>query len=446
MSTLISIGNGIYQRHQGNCPKVNAGSRCRCRYGFPKYVAKAGRRENGAMKIQERTFPTQRQAELWLADRRRQKREGTLSALDRTVGSYLNEYEEELESGRAKSRSGTPLKPGSVTEYLKALKVLRSEAGDLLARPVDLVAPRDIQVAVDRIAGTRAGRTVEKVITPLRTIFNRLERLGVISSSPMTKVVVPRDPPRMFAHEDVDPKAVYRTIQTLTPRERAFLSTCLLAGMRPSEVQALRWCDVDHEVGVINIHRGYSGSTLTTPKTTAGTRRVALLDALRGEFEDWKQWVSDNRPILWMSDQALIFARESDPLTPVTMVTVKQHARKQVPPEEWERIKPRSCRQVWVSANVSGGVDLVESMRSTGHTSVKVHLDTYGRQTVGKSDVVRAVVGEQFGSRILSHDGAEIEAWEFWQETLDWQNEQASAAAEVQGGGTVPRVAPLFDL
>ncbi len=40
MSTLISIGNGIYQCHRGDCPKVNGGSSCRCRYGFPKFVAK----------------------------------------------------------------------------------------------------------------------------------------------------------------------------------------------------------------------------------------------------------------------------------------------------------------------------------------------------------------------------------------------------------------------
>ena len=171
-----------------------------------------------------------------------------------------------------------------------------------------------------------------------------------------------------------------------------------------------------------------------------------LLDALRSEVEDWRGWVGDNRDAAWLDDDALIFAREGDPNTPVTVLTVKEQARRQVSLEDWEIIKPRSGRRIWVSANSAGGVDLVESMRSTGHTSPKVHLDTYGRQVAGKGDFVRSAVGEQFGPRIPSHDEAEFDAWELWQETLDDENAHLVAYAEVQGGGFTLRDAPLFDM
>ena len=448
MRTLINVAEHLYQRHQGSCPKSRGGSRCRCGDGFPRFVVKIGEGsgKHGTQRNQQRTFDTQRQAELWLADRTRQKRQGTLSALDRTIGSYLDEYETDLEGGKAKSRGGTPLKPGTVKVYLQSILVLRKETADLLARPVDLVSPLDVQMAIDRLAGSRAERTVEKIITPLRTVFNRLERLGLIDSSPMGKILVPKDPPRSDRLDDVDPRATYLVIQTLSPRERAFLSICALAGMRPSEVQALRWLDVDMEAGLINVSRGYSGDTLTTPKTVASIRRVVLLDALRSEIDDWKNWVGSHREVAWLDDDALMFAREGDPNTPVTVVTIKQQARRQVSLQDWETIKPRSGRHIWVSANSAGGVDLVESMRSTGHTSPKVHLDTYGRQVAGKSDIVRAAVGAQFGARVPSRDEAEAEAWIVWQQQLTEENAYLESNAEAQGGGFTPRDAPLFDM
>ncbi len=444
MGTLINVAEHLYQRHQDSCPKSRGGSRCRCGEGFPRFVVKIGEGsgKHGTQRNQQRTFDTQRQAELWLADRTRQKRQGTLSALDRTIGSYLDEYETDLESGKAKSRGGTPLKPGSVKIYLQSIVTLRKETPDLLSRPIDLVSPIDVQIAIDRLAGSRAERTVEKIITPLRTVFNRLERLGLIDSSPMGKILVPKDPPRSDRLDEVDPRAAYLVIQTLSCRERAFLSICALAGMRPSEAQALRWFDIDMEAGVINVSRGYSGGALTTPKTVSAIRRIVLLDALRSEVEDWRGWVSENRDAAWLDDDALIFAREGDPNTPVTVLTVKQQARRQVSLEDWEIIKPRSGRRIWVSANSAGGVDLVESMRSTGHTSPKVHLDTYGRQVAGQGDFVRSAVGEQFGPRIPSHDAAELEAWELWQEILDDENEQLAASAEVNGGGFTVRENP----
>jgi len=196
------------------------------------------------------------------------------------------------------------------------------------------------------------------------------------------------------------------------------------------------------EAGVINVSRGYSGGTLTTPKTVSAIRRIVLLDALRSEVEDWRGWVGDNRDAGWLDEDALIFAREGDPNTPVTVLTVKEQARRQVSLEEWEIIKPRSGRRIWVSANSAGGVDLVESMRSTGHTSPKVHLDTYGRQVAGKGDFVRSAVGEQFGPRIPSHDEAELEAWGIWQDCLDEENQQLAASAEAHGHGFIVRENP----
>jgi integrase len=401
-----------------------------------------GSGRSGTQRNLQRTFPTLREAEAWLVDRKRQKREGSLSSLDRTLGSYIDEYEEELESGRAKARSGQPLKPGSVREYRKAVGILRAEASDLLARPVDLVTPSEIQAAVDHLSRTRAERTVEKVITPLRTIFNRLERLGIIGSSPMSRIVVPKDAPRIEPLDEVDPRAAYRIVQTLPPRERAFLGACLLAGLRPAEVQALRWSDIDLERSVINVVRNLSAGEFTVPKTEGSIRRAPVAESLADEIRAWKEVVAATQPKEWLGDDSLVFAKQGDPLSPIDVHTITAHARRRVREEDWKIIQPRNCRHIYVSALQAGGVDLVESMRSTGHTSPKVHLDTYARQVAGRSEKTRTAVEEVFGKRLLSHDEAEDEAWQAWHEQLDVENRNLFGAAEAQGGGYTPRTQP----
>ena len=47
---------------------------------------------------------------------------------------------------------------------------------------------------------------------------------------------------------------------------------------------------------------------------------------------------------------------------------------------------------------------------------------------------------------MMEHDKAEAEAWQVWQEILDYENQYLEQSAEINGGGFTPRDAPLFDM
>jgi integrase len=60
---------------------------------------------------------------------------------------------------------------------------------------------------------------------------------------------------------------VERLLAACSPSARLALSLMAFAGLRPSEVRGLRWCDVDLKSGVLGIRRGVIVGEETTPKS-----------------------------------------------------------------------------------------------------------------------------------------------------------------------------------
>src|SRR5690606_29869573 len=68
----------------------------------------------------------------------------------------------------------------------------------------------------------------------------------------------------------------------------------LLTGMRPGEIAALEWPQVDLESGVVSVEqtvtRGVDGRlTVGPPKTAASRRRVAMPEQLRQEMRAYRR-------------------------------------------------------------------------------------------------------------------------------------------------------------
>lgn len=74
-------------------------------------------------------------------------------------------------------------------------------------------------------------------------------------------------------------------------------------GMRVGEVTSLRWCDIDLENGVIDVnhtlvyycHRDEAAkngcySNVNTPKTTAGNRKIPMIESVKEAFQIEKRY------------------------------------------------------------------------------------------------------------------------------------------------------------
>jgi integrase len=77
---------------------------------------------------------------------------------------------------------------------------------------------------------------------------------------------------------------VEQLLAACSPSARLALSLMAYAGLRPSEVRGLRWCDVDLKSGVLGIRRGVIVGEETTPKSHHH-RSVPLCKLLRALLE-----------------------------------------------------------------------------------------------------------------------------------------------------------------
>jgi integrase len=87
---------------------------------------------------------------------------------------------------------------------------------------------------------------------------------------------------------DFATKSAAQAFQALDRGERVIAKLCIIAGLRPGEVFALRWGNIA-KTSLDVRERVYEG-VLASPKSERGTRNGALADGLIADIEEWKRW------------------------------------------------------------------------------------------------------------------------------------------------------------
>jgi integrase len=157
------------------------------------------------------------------------------------------------------------------------------------------------------------------------------------------------------------------------------LATLVFAGLRISELSALRWRDVDLDAGWL--HVGES-------KTDAGRRRVKLRGALRRELATVRARHPDACP------DGFVFATgrggrlRPDNFRPRVLRTAMERANanltgQKMPPPE--RIIPHSLRRTFASILYAIGEDPGVVMDEMGHTDPGLALRVY-RQAMRRGE------------------------------------------------------------
>lgn len=165
---------------------------------------------------------------------------------------------------------------------------------------------------------------------------------------------------------------------------RAMLATLTFAGLRISELSALRWRDLDLAAGWL--HVGES-------KTDAGRRRVKLRGALRDELLTLRA----RHPNV-AADDYVFPTSSGGPFSPdnfrarVLRATIKRAnknlAKRKLPPLP-ERITPHSLRRTFASVLYALGEDPGVIMDEMGHTDPALALRVY-RQSMRRGEDEKA--------------------------------------------------------
>ncbi len=175
--------------------------------------------------------------------------------------------------------------------------------GGLGSIPVSKLDRETMQEFLDRYA-TRSKSLVNHLRFDLQAILRLAVADGLASGNQAEALYTPRtctqnERPVMTAEQ------VSNALQVLDVRERAFVRLAVYAGMRPGEIIALKWSDVNEDGTVLVDDRIYRG---TTDVTKNGKARVASLSpSIVKDLKLWRQFAlpgeyifsSENGTALW---------------------------------------------------------------------------------------------------------------------------------------------------
>ena len=241
---------GIEVRHAAGCP-ARRGRKCNC---VPSYRGRCTDPFTGKRIVGPR-FPSVDQARNWRQDRLDRFRRGPSLAQAPTLDVAAEEFIEGAVDGSVRDRKGKVYKPSTIRGYRRALELRVKPA--LGRRRLDEITLSDVQQLVDRLLRQGlAGSTIHNTLDPLRRILARaLHRYEGVQAHVLAGLEMPqRDNARDVA---LSPREAECLIQALPSAERALWATAFYAGLRSSELQALRWSDVEFSRDRIGVREGW---------------------------------------------------------------------------------------------------------------------------------------------------------------------------------------------
>jgi len=125
-----------------------------------------------------------------------------------------------------------------------------------------------------------SARTVQYTHAVLRRALKQAKRWDIVDRN----VAEDDDPPRL-KRDEIQPLDREQTRRLLHAAEgdrlHALYVVAATAGLRPGEMLALRWSDVDLEAGTLRINRALSGGEFTATKTSRSRRKIELSSSAR---------------------------------------------------------------------------------------------------------------------------------------------------------------------
>ncbi len=231
------------------------------------------------------------------------------------------------------------------------------------------------------------------IMNYMNNVFASALEDGIISKNPMDSQKIFNPCTKVTERKALTPaeKAdIIRNIPKLKGRnDRMFMAFLMFTGMRPGEVYALRWEDIDAENGLIHIRRGSRFANnkflLGDTKTAKGVRSIPLAPKL----------IEILSPL---SESGFIFTR-TDPKHAGEPYTEQTHKR------AWERIKrtidvhgmiPYEARHTYATELATRGVPMKTAITIMGHTDERMMMSRYAHTQTEHIEAANEIMGAYY--------------------------------------------------
>jgi len=310
-----------------------------------------------------RTFSTRRDARDFDAEVRRQRRAGSLAALDagaQTLGEYV---------------TGTWATSHAATLAAKTRLHYASLYDHHLRPYLASIALREITPEViglwqaERLASGAGPIAIRHAMDLLGSILEHAFAGGHLSANPARRVKKAR-PPRREEVQPLPPTTIEAMRAALDARDATLISVLAYAGLRPGEALGLRWGDVREQT--LLVQRAISLGEESDTKTRQH-RTVRLLAPLAADLRLWR--MAAGRP----GDSELVFpGKEGRPWTQAAYQSWRRRAfNRATQAAGLAHARPYDLRHSFASLLLHEGRSVIYVARQLGHDA-RLTLTRYG--------------------------------------------------------------------
>ena len=242
-----------------------------------------------------------------------------------------------------------------------------------------------------------SSRTVQYTHAVLHRALKQAMRWGLVPRNVCEDVDRPR-----LKRDEIQPLDREQTRRLLQAAEghrlHALYVLAVTAGLRPGEMLALRWSDVDLEVGTLRVNRALSDSEFAAPKTLRSRRKIELSDTARVALRTHRKRQLEERMQkagLWKNRGLIFPSTVGTPLCHRNVVrSFKALLKRAGLPADTRLYDLRhTCATLLLNSNVHP--KYVQEL--LGHASISQTLDTYSHVLKGMDGGVGGAMDEALG-------------------------------------------------
>ena len=227
-----------------------------------------------------------------------------------------------------------------------------------------------------------AAKTIRLTLSALRRSLRRAQRGGLTSRNVAELADLPAGGKTRKSKAMTTDQVAALLALDLSPWWRAYITTAIMAGLRPGELLGLRWADVDVGAGVIRVRvaaKRVNGQRLIADlKTERSKRTLKMPAAVAVALAAHRRAQAEQRLAAgagWQ-DHGLVFAGHDGWLRwpQEVNVALKRLCRLAGIGEDWQ---PRETRHTFVSALSEADVDIEKIADAVGHVNSNVTRTVY---------------------------------------------------------------------
>lgn len=286
--------------------------------------------------------------------------------------------------------------PSTQATYQSVRKVI--EKHSIASTRLSDITPRQCQLWIDELVSVYSPSRMVVVRALMNGVMKEAMRLGIINANPMHGVRMPS--PKRREYDLWTPEDGRRALELSTGYLHTYYMLALTTGMRPGEIRALLWKDINLDAGVITVSATMTRDAKHSPirgTTTKGghSRKVLIPSEVVDELRSHRVRQAERqlKAEVW-HDAGYVFDRGDGQFMP--QQTIWRQHREFTKYYGLPQCRLHDLRHFAASTMFRAGIDIKVIAETLGHKTVRTTQEVYAHvdenQQREVADLMRSVL------------------------------------------------------